>query len=182
MLSSQKGKTRLIVGLGNPGKGYEQTRHNIGFEVVEAFALRFGMRFKRSWRNRGKIAKGVVDETPIVLLLPTTYMNRSGLAVKRSMHLNQIEVGDLLVIVDDIDLPFGTLRMREKGSSGGHNGLKSIEEALGSREYPRLRVGISDRTAGELKDYVLEKFSPEERDQLPGIIQGAVDQIIPNVN
>ena len=104
-------------------------------------------------------------------------MNRSGMAVKRAMRLNQIETRDVLVIVDDVDLPFGTLRMREKGSSGGHNGLGSIEEAIGNREYPRIKVGISDRKEGELKDYVLGIFSPEERDQLPRIIQGALDGI-----
>ena len=176
-MSSQKGKKKLIVGLGNPGKRYEQTRHNIGFVVGQAFVQQSGMRFRRSLRNRGKIAKGLVDEISVVLLLPTTNMNRSGAAVKRCLRLHQIAVGDLLVIVDDVDLPFGNLRMREKGSAGGHNGLKSIEEAVGNREYPRLKVGISDRTEGELKDYVLGRFSPEEKDQLPGIIQRAVDGI-----
>ncbi len=177
MLSSQKGKLKLIVGLGNPGKKYELTRHNIGYVVAQAFAKEHGLRFRRSWRQRGKVAKGYLGDTAVVILLPITYMNLSGIAVKRCLQLHKVDPKDLLVVADDIDLPYGTIRMREKGSSGGHNGLKSIEAAVGSREYPRLKVGISDRRVGELKDYVLGSFSPDEKDQLSTIVQRAVDGI-----
>lgn len=165
----------LIVGLGNPGRQYEQTRHNIGFVVARAFAEEQGFKFKRSWLLRGEIAKGVIEGREVVILLPTTYMNLSGVAVKRCMRKYGVDSRDLLVISDDIALPFGALRIREKGSAGGHRGLKSVEAAKGNREYPRLKVGIGECQEGDLKEYVLGNFTPEEKDQLPRIVQRAVD-------
>ena len=168
---------RLIVGLGNPGKAYKNTRHNIGFEIVEAFAAKHSLTFRSSMRARGKVAKGSPLETEVVLLLPKTYMNLSGLAVKAAIKRFGVNLSLLLIVADDIALPFGRLRLRDKGSAGGHNGLKSIENELGSQNYPRLRVGISDRQAGELGDYVLEKFSPDEQRKIPDLIQEGVHAI-----
>ncbi|HAZ15102.1 MAG: aminoacyl-tRNA hydrolase [Chlamydiae bacterium GWC2_50_10] len=170
-------KKKLIVGLGNPGREYEKTRHNMGYEVVKAFAEKQRLSFKRKFALLGRVAMGVVSDKQIVLLLPTTYMNRSGSAVKRCLTRYRIGNEELLVIVDDVDLPFGKLRMREKGSSGGHNGLKSIEETLGTQNYARLRVGISDHAEGELADYVLARFTSDESVQLPLVIEEAVDVV-----
>jgi PTH1 family peptidyl-tRNA hydrolase len=170
-------KRLLIVGLGNPGKEYTSTRHNIGFEVVNAFAKEMGWKFKNSLFAKGKVAKGNVANIETILLQPKTYMNRSGIAVKASMRRFLLEPASILVLSDDIALPLGKLRLREKGSSGGHNGLRSIEEALGSQNFARLRVGVGDRAEGDLKDYVLSCFEPQEKELLAEVIQKGVEAI-----
>lgn len=158
---------KLIVGLGNPGLLYTKTRHNVGFIVVRAWAKRHGFRFKNDRRFLGKWAKGAVKEHALALLLPTTYMNLSGRAVARLVHFLKIPLKDLLVVADDVALPLGQVRLRPSGSSGGHNGLISIEQELSSADYPRLRVGIG---RGEvLKDHVLGRFTKEE---LKGLEEG----------
>lgn len=168
---------RLIVGLGNPGKSYASTRHNIGFQVVDAFASKQEFTFRSSLRARGKLAKGTVGDTDVILLKPTTYMNRSGIAVKACVKRFGLDSSSVLVVSDDVALPFGVLRLRAKGSSGGQKGLQNIEEMLGSDHYARLRVGIGDAENEGLADYVLGQFSPEEQVKLPQIILGAVQAL-----
>jgi PTH1 family peptidyl-tRNA hydrolase len=161
---------KLVVGLGNPERSYVGTRHNVGFEVVDQLATRLGWTkpgdFDRVARTKfdGLAFDGVVGNEKLVLLKPTTYMNLSGKAVQAAMAFYQLAPQDIMVVLDDLALPVGRLRLRGSGSSGGHNGLKDIERALATSEYPRLRIGIDPappRVAG--KDYVLGKFTPEQR-------------------
>ena len=172
-------KPRLIVGLGNPGKAYERTRHNIGFDVVKALAEKYQLTFRSSWRAKGKLAKGMIGDVETILLMPKTYMNRSGIAVKACVKRFSLDVSSLLVVSDEIALPFGKIRIREKGSSGGHKGLKNIEHELGgTQDYARLRVGISNAEEGELVEYVLSRFNSEEEQRLPSIISDATKAIM----
>jgi PTH1 family peptidyl-tRNA hydrolase len=166
---------RLIVGLGNPGKQYEFTRHNLGFMVLRSFAEKLGVKFRQSSHFSGELAGSQVNGQTITLFLPTTYMNLSGRAVKQCIDYYKIDTAHILVISDDINLPFGKLRLREEGGSGGHNGLKSIDSYLGTSKYPRLRVGIGDRESGDLTDHVLGEFKQEEKEELPLVIQSGID-------
>lgn len=159
----------LIVGLGNPGKKYENTRHNLGQMVLFAFAEKYGLSFKKESDLKGEIAKGDVKGKKVVFLFPTTYMNLSGQAVKKTMSFYKIPQEKVLILSDDAALPFGTLRYREKGSAGGHNGLKNIEECLGNQDYQRLKLGIGEPLVGYLEDYVLAPFSKEEQEKIPEI-------------
>lgn len=168
----------LIVGLGNPGKRYEKTRHNIGFMVIAELARRLGCSWHEERRWPGRVAKGVTEEAAWHLLMPTTYMNHSGQAVRGYLDYFHIPLTQVLVVVDDIALDFGRMRLKEGGSAGGHNGLKSIEAHLGSQLYKRLRMGIGDRTHGELVDYVLAPFLPEEWDQLPVFLKRGVEVVL----
>jgi PTH1 family peptidyl-tRNA hydrolase len=163
----------LIVGLGNPGKKYEKTRHNLGAMVVRAFAEKREWRFKKKFRLKGEVAEGVEEGSRICLLLPTTYMNLSGESVVKVVKFYAIPLSHILIISDDVCLSFGTLRYREMGSSGGHNGLESIESCLGTRSYQRLRIGIGDRKEVFLEDFVLTPFTEEENKRLPGVIEEA---------
>jgi len=174
-----EGQISLIVGLGNPGRKYELTRHNIGATVAKAMAQRLGLDFKEEKRFHCLVAKGIFNSQQYHIVLPTTYMNESGRAVKPYMSYYALAPQDLLVVSDDVELPFGELRLRLKGSSGGHNGLKSIEAALNTREYSRLKCGVGKTLIGEtLADYVLAVFNPEEFERLPSIIGKAVDVIL----
>lgn len=165
-------KHRVIVGLGNPGEKYANTRHNMGFLVLQTFAQMNALNFKEEKQFHALVAKGKQDETIIHLLLPLTYMNESGRAVHRYLNFYRLHVSDLIVVVDDTALPFGQMRLRPLGSAGGHNGLKSIETYLGTREYIRLRIGIGQNLKDEtLADYVLGKFNNEEIAALPEIVQ-----------
>lgn len=167
----------LIAGLGNIGAEYSNTRHNIGFMVVNRLAEKLGatlepsrLAFKAKGKHRGR---------NIVMIQPSTYMNLSGKAIRYHLNDEKIEVENLLVVTDDIALPFGKLRMRGKGSDGGHNGLKNIQEVLGNSQYPRLRFGIGDDySKGQQVDFVLSEFSPEELDALPAIIDDCVEGIL----
>ena len=166
----------LIFGLGNIGEEYENTRHNIGFSVVDKMARDAGVTFlSRRYcdvaeiRYRGKI---------FILLKPTGYMNRSGLAVRYWINKEHTELSRILVIVDDIALPLGTLRMKSKGGDGGHNGLLSIIENMGSNEFPRLRFGIGENfPKGYQVDYVLGKWTPEEAEIVQSKLPVAVEMI-----
>ena len=165
---------RLIVGLGNPGKRYERTRHNIGFRCVEALARRWGFQFRRE-RCRAEVAEGEVFGHRVTLGKPLTYMNLSGEAVRCLIRLANLEPSALLVIADDLDLPFGRLRLREKGSSGGQRGIQSIIDQLGTDHFLRLRVGIGRPPAGvDPVDYVLSTFTADEEAVLDGIIDRVV--------
>lgn len=166
----------LIVGLGNIGPEYAGTRHNIGFRVADALAEARGFSF--STERYGDIARGRLKNKQIVILKPSTYMNLSGNAVRYWKEKEGIEMQNILVIVDDIALPFGAIRMKPSGSDAGHNGLKNIAQMLGSQAYPRLRFGIGDNyPRGCQIDYVLGQFSPEEREALPARVEVAVDAV-----
>lgn len=153
----------LIVGLGNPGVQYEQTRHNIGFLVVEKLVADLGGKFSSS--KLADVAEVKLKGRILVVVKPTTFMNLSGKALNYWMQLEKIQRENILVITDDISLPFGKIRMKGKGSDGGHNGLKDIQAVLNSQEYARLRFGVgNDFPKGGQSDYVLGKWSPEEVD------------------
>lgn len=173
---------RVILGLGNPGPEYENTRHNVGFRVLEALAKALGApparRASESWIQEAKGAKGA--DGAVLLARPLTYMNRSGDALEAILDGLEPEPGpaDLLVVTDDVALPLGRMRLRTGGSAGGHNGLASIETALADSAYPRLRVGVG---GGEpvpgagLVDFVLGPFTAEEERVLAGVLPAAVD-------
>lgn len=168
----------LIVGLGNPGKEYEITRHNAGFMVVKELASRLNAPFRPALSTvKGSLAKGEMEGKQLLFLLPLTYMNESGNAVRSAVDYYEIPVENVLIVCDDVALPFGALRLREKGSAGGHNGLKSIEAHLRTQEYKRLRFGVGQPQESGLKDFVLERFSKEEQELLDGTIQRATAAI-----
>ncbi|MBT9313437.1 aminoacyl-tRNA hydrolase [Leptothoe kymatousa] len=161
---------KLLVGLGNPGQKYDRTRHNVGFEVIDHLAAQWSVKLtenKRFHGNFGEFRLGTGDR--LILLKPTTYMNRSGQSVRAVLDWYKLTAADVLVIYDDMDLPIGKLRLRLSGSAGGHNGMKSIISHLGTQDFPRLRLGISraDQAAGQpggaVVGHVLGKFAPDER-------------------
>jgi peptidyl-tRNA hydrolase, PTH1 family len=154
---------KLIVGLGNPGKQYDQTRHNIGFEVIDVLSDLFSIPLNQS-KFKGMYGIGLHNREKVLLLKPLTYMNLSGESIRAVMDYYQIELEDLLVIYDDLDLPVGKIRLRQKGSPGGHNGIKSTVAHLGTQEFNRIRIGIDRPTPGmSVPDYVLGRFRAEER-------------------
>jgi len=151
----------LLVGIGNVGEAYVHTRHNVGFDVVDAFAARHGMEFQPD--RYAELAEGRWKGKQLILLKPTTYVNLSGKAVKYWMDKEKVPMQNLLVVVDDVALPLDTVRLRPGGSDGGHNGLKHIQEMLGTQEFARLRFGIGqDYPRGRQVEYVLGKWKPEE--------------------
>ncbi len=178
-MESCKEEPYLLAGLGNPGTIYQETRHNIGFQVLTAFAEKNHLTFRKNLSLYGEFAKGtLLGLSQIVIALkPLTFVNNSGQAVKACISYFRIAFDRLLVISDEVSLPFGKLRLSERGSSGGHNGLKSIEEHLGTQDYARLRFGVGDREEGSLSDHVLSKFKEEEKKQLPILIEQAVQVI-----
>jgi len=160
----------LIVGLGNIGPEYQDTRHNIGFRVLDAFAKASNAVFED--RRYGAVCEVKVKGRTLVLLKPDTYMNLSGKAVSYWMQKEKVALEDLLVIVDDLALPFGTLRLRAQGSDGGHNGLKNIQALLGTASYARLRFGIgNDFRKGRQVDYVLGTWGAQEAGELPALLE-----------
>ena len=175
---------KLIIGLGNPGSEYVGTRHNVGFEVIDAVAQRLGWVSPGEFNRRAKSAfdslavDGLLTRTDggvekLVLMKPLTFMNVSGKAARAAMDFFKLTPAEVLVIVDELALPAGRLRLRPDGSDGGHNGLKSIQQMLGTNQYPRLRVGIDappPQMAG--KDYVLGRYTPEQKP----LMQAAVDK------
>jgi len=165
----------LVVGLGNPGSRFEGTRHNIGFMVVERLAERHGLRFKGS-KHRADIARGPVAGVSTMLAMPLTYMNESGSAVSRLAAYYRVPLERLLVVYDEIDLPYGTIRLRPSGSSAGNRGIGSIIQALGSEEFARLRLGVG-RPRSEAVSHVLGRFSPEEARVLPRLLDVACDTV-----
>lgn len=167
----------VLIGLGNPGRRYQSTRHNIGFMVVQAFAKAKGWTLKEDSRWPGLGGKGRINAADVLLLMPTTYMNESGQAVRRFLDYYKMPVASLLVVHDDIDLDYGTLKVRPGGGTGGHNGLKSIQAHLGVAGFKRLRMGIGDREHGDLADHVLADFTKDEQEQLGGFIQKSVTVI-----
>lgn len=172
---SPGGELRLIIGLGNPGGRYLGTRHNVGFEVVELLAARAGVRLRRG-RFRAAQAQARIDDVPVLLVQPHTYMNRSGLAVRAAVAYHQVPTSRVLVVCDDVHLPLGKLRLRRSGSAGGHNGLASIIECLGTEAFPRLRLGVGAPPPGsDQVSYVLSRFAAEEREVIAAAIACAAD-------
>lgn len=166
----------LIAGLGNIGAEYAGTRHNVGFKVLDALAEASNTTFTPS--RYGSVAQIKVKGRTLILLEPSTYMNLSGKAVSYWLQKEKIPVENLFVIVDDLALPFGTLRIRSKGSDGGHNGLKSINAILGTQDYARLRFGIGgDFPKGFQVDHVLGEWTPEEIKELPSRLEAAAEAI-----
>lgn len=166
----------LIVGLGNIGAEYDQTRHNIGFDIVDFLAESFEVPFKVD--HLGSIAKFKFKSRTYILLKPSTYMNRSGKAVRYWLQKEKIQKENLLVVLDDLNLSFGAQRLRGKGSDGGHNGLKDIDQMNGGNNYARLRVGIGrDFHKGQQVNYVLGKWTDDEQEKLKEIIKHAAETI-----
>jgi PTH1 family peptidyl-tRNA hydrolase len=165
---------KLIVGLGNPGPEYSETRHNLGFKVAEELARRHQVNFRKSSKWKALTAKIPDVGDGVVLAQPATFMNLSGWAVRDLVSFHKIALADLLVVVDDADLALGRLRIRAAGSAGGHNGLKSVIQELGSEQFPRLRVGVG-RQPGELKNHVLGRFGSDERSQIEAAVRRAAD-------
>ncbi|MGI6359332.1 MAG: aminoacyl-tRNA hydrolase [Bacillota bacterium] len=167
---------KLIVGLGNPGRQYSGTRHNAGFMVIEELARRHRIRVHGTL-GQAIAGRGFVNEQPVVLLQPTTYMNRSGVAVAAAVRQLNLALSDLLVISDDLDLPVGSIRLRAQGSSGGQKGLRSIIEALNTQDFARLRIGIGRPEDMDVTDYVLRPFAGEERQLAKEAISRACDAV-----
>ena len=169
----------LIVGLGNPGRDYEQTRHNAGFLAVD----RLAQRWKAAWTSERKfaarVARAEIGGCRVLFSQPQTFMNASGESVGPMLAYHKIAVGRMMVAVDDADLPFGQLRLRPSGSSGGHHGLESIEQHLGCRDWARQRIGIGRRVDGvrEITGHVLAPFSGDERKLMEKVLQKSCNQI-----
>lgn len=151
-----------IVGLGNPGKKYEKNRHNAGFLYLDWLANKNNFLFHKAATYQ--YAKVIYNDSPHIFVKPQTYMNLSGIAVSYVLSYFKIDIERCIVIVDDIALPFGKIRIRANGSSGGHNGLKSIEQYLNSQNYPRIRIGVGEPRSEDLADYVLSDFNKKELD------------------
>jgi PTH1 family peptidyl-tRNA hydrolase len=167
----------LIAGLGNPGSEYARTRHNAGFLVLEELAGRWSAGWTSERKFNARLAKSEPEARKVLLAEPQTFMNASGATIGALLTFYRVPLPQLLVVVDDADLPFGELRLKPRGSSGGHHGLESIEQHLGSREFARLRVGIGRKDGRrEITNYVLGKFSADESKVLEKILRRAADQ------
>ncbi len=162
----------LLVGLGNPGPKYETTRHNVGFMVVDALAEASDIRLEAKSRFDAAVGRGRIQGRTVVLAKPLTFMNRSGIATQRIAAYFRISSRDLIVVHDDIDLAYGRIKIKEKGGHGGHNGLKSLIDALGERDFTRLRIGIGRPETGDgVTGHVLGKFHPDEWADLDRVIR-----------
>lgn len=177
---------KLIVGLGNPGKKYEKTRHNAGFMALDFLAKKIGAEFKFEKRFNAEITTAKINNQKIILAKPQTFINLSGLAVARIKEYYKIDTKDLIFVFDDIDLLLGKIRVKKSGSSGGHNGVESIIRELGTKEFLRIKIGISNenRTTKQskpkidAKDYVLGKFTKTEEKTLKKILEIATEEIV----
>ena len=175
---------QIIIGLGNPGSRYEDTWHNLGFAAVDAFAEKFGFIFKA---GKGKYfaASGFINSEKVILVKPTTYMNLSGIAVAEVLNYFEAEPKDIIVVFDDINIPFGTLRLRKSGTAGGHNGIKSIINSLDTIEFPRLRIGfrtdqidsILNKNPDVLPDLVLSKIPSALKDDVRAMAEKSADAL-----
>jgi PTH1 family peptidyl-tRNA hydrolase len=167
----------LIVGLGNPGLEYATDRHNVGFQVVDALARDHSLPFSRQ-KAKARVAEGTIHGRRVILVKPQTFMNLSGKPVNRLSQLFKVPPEQLLVVYDDLDLPLGRLRLRPEGGSGGHKGMRSIADDLGTQAFPRLRIGIG-RPPGRMDpaDYVLQPFAKDEQDIVDDVVEEAVAAI-----
>lgn len=169
---------KIIAGLGNPGDRYLFTRHNLGFMVADRLALTHNLSFRRK-KFDALFAEGSLSGVPVILLKPQTFMNLSGAAVGPLVRFLKADPSDLVVVHDDLDLPFGTLRIKDGGGDGGHKGLQSVIEALGTDAFLRLRLGIGKPAAKELVEaYVLEPFGKDEMDELPALLERACSALM----
>jgi PTH1 family peptidyl-tRNA hydrolase len=169
---------KLVVGLGNPGKKYDGTRHNVGFAVVDELARGPGVGGFQS-RFDADVAEWFEGGEKVLLMKPQTFMNLSGRAVRQAVDFYQIEHADVLVVCDDMALPLGQLRFRARGTHGGHNGLRDIQNHLGTTEYPRLRIGVdTPGERGEAVDHVLGRFRPSERPAIQDAVAHAVQGVV----
>jgi PTH1 family peptidyl-tRNA hydrolase len=169
-------RTRVIVGLGNPGPEFIDTRHNLGFRCVDLLAKRFGAAWQDKTGSLGAyVAVAPLDDLTVVLAKPNTYMNRSGKAVRGLLEFLKLDPQRCLVVYDEMDLPFGTLRMRERGSPGTHNGMRSVISELQQEAIPRLRMGIGQSSPGEATSHVLGEFAPDETESVDAVIARAAE-------
>lgn len=170
--------TALVVGLGNPGPQYEKTRHNVGFMVADVLAGRMGGKFSAHKKSGAEIVQGRIAGRPVILAKPRSYMNLSGRSVAGLTRFFSIEPSNVVVVHDELDLDFPTLRLKQGGGEGGHNGLRSISSSLGTKDYLRTRVGIG-RPPGRMDpaSYVLKSFSSVERKELPLVCEEAADAV-----
>ena len=168
---------KVIVGLGNPGGSYSRSRHNVGFRVVDELAERHGMRFSRR-EYKSQVADGRIGDEPVLLMKPQTYMNLSGAAVQRARRDLRLEPNEFLVVYDDLDLAAGRLRVGASGGAGGHHGVESIIEALGSKGFSRIRIGIGRPGSKDANvDYLLDSMTQEEAEALAGSVARAADAV-----
>ena len=167
---------KIIVGLGNIGKEYERTHHNMGFLMIDKFAKNHNVDFTKNKCN-AMIAETFINGEKVILAKPTTYMNRSGISVRELLKKNGCDISNILVIVDDIDLPAGKFRFRKTGSSGTHNGLRSCVQELNSQDFARLRLGIGKPEFGDLADYVLKRIDEEKFKVLDAMMDEALEII-----
>jgi PTH1 family peptidyl-tRNA hydrolase len=166
---------KAIIGLGNPERRYEKTRHNIGFEVIDRLADKYQITFRN--KHGALMGEGRLNQEKVLLVKPQTYMNRSGDAVRAVLEYHQLDEQDVLVIYDDVDLDVGKIRIRPSGSAGTHNGMRSIVEQTSSMGLPRLRIGVGKPSVGALADYVLGRFTKEEEPVIREAIERAVEAV-----
>lgn len=167
---------KLIVGLGNPGAQYEKTRHNVGFVVLDSLARRYAPGEVAKSRFHGATVEGMIGDEKVLMLKPLCYMNRSGMAVAEAARFYKLDaLRDVLVVVDDLALPCGAIRLRGEGGAGGHNGLADIQQKLGTQMYARLRIGIDRDPSMVQSDYVLGRFRPDQLERLEPALDEAVD-------
>jgi peptidyl-tRNA hydrolase, PTH1 family len=167
---------KIVVGLGNPGRQYEGTRHNVGWMVLDRLAERAGLSGRVKARDAAAVVRGRYDGLDLVLVKPTTYMNLSGVAVRKVLARERAPLSDMLVVVDDFALPLGRIRLRERGSAGSHNGLRSIIGELGNQDFARLRVGIGE-PGRNARDHVLSRFRIDEQARVEGALEAAADAV-----
>jgi PTH1 family peptidyl-tRNA hydrolase len=168
---------KIVVGLGNPGGRYDGTRHNVGFDVIDYLAASPDAGRSQS-RFSAQVCELFVDGEKFILVKPETFMNLSGRSVRQVVDFYQAELADVVVVCDDINLPLGKLRVRPKGTHGGHNGLRDIQNHLGTTEYARLRIGVGAPEGGDAVDYVLGRFKPGERDVIADTVARAAQAVI----
>jgi PTH1 family peptidyl-tRNA hydrolase len=169
---------RMVVGLGNPGSEYARTPHNVGFSVVERLAEQGGCAWRRSWRFPAHVAEWRREEGPLLLVRPTTFMNASGQAVEPMLRKRGWKAGQLIVVLDDADLELGSLRIRPKGSAGGHRGLQSLVDRLGTDDIVRVRVGVGRQAGAGLADHVLSPFRREEWPVAQKAVETAAEAVL----
>lgn len=167
----------VVAGLGNPGKPYEGTRHNVGFEALDRLAQKYGLTFGKEAAFKSSVAQGAVLGSSLILLKPLTFMNLSGEAIRAALSFWKIDPSKLLVVVDDVDLPFGSIRLKVNSGPGTHNGLRNIEECLQTNRYPRLKVGVGSPEGIDLTQFVLGKFSEGEKEELPKIFSKVIQTV-----
>lgn len=170
-------KIKLVVGLGNPGKEYNNTRHNMGFSVIDEIAKKLEV-YKYKERDGALYFDTFIDMARVIFLKPQKYINLSGDVIIKFKNYLDIDINDILIISDDLDLPVGAIKLKEKGSSGGHNGLKNIEENLGTKEYKRIKIGISNNKNIDTKDYVLSKISKEDKKVLDKVVDNVSNIVL----